>query len=109
MDALAPLAPLYYRLRQVDVGGAATFSPVAAVAEIVAPVSLYPNPARERLLITGAAATAYCVRNHLGQLLRQGFMPVGQVTIELAGLPGGLYHLELKTAAGRVQRTFMHE
>ena len=110
LDAGAPPAALYYRLRQVDVGGAATFSPVVAVGPgAVAPVLLYPNPARERLLITGAAATAYRVRNHLGQLLRQGNMPAGQATVELGGLPGGLYHLELETAAGRVRRTFVRE
>ncbi|GAB3874838.1 hypothetical protein GCM10028824_28760 [Hymenobacter segetis] len=108
-DALAPSAALYYRLRQVDVSGAATFSPVTAVGPVVAPVSLYPNPAREQLFIAGAAATAYRVRNSLGQLLRQGSMPGGQATVELAGLPGGLYQLELETAIGRVRRTFVRE
>ena len=109
LDALAPPAALYYRLRQVDVGGAATFSPVVVVAAAAAPVMLYPNPARERLFITGPAATAYCVRNHLGQVLRQALMPAGQATVELAGLPGGFYLLELETAAGRVRRTFVRE
>jgi hypothetical protein len=109
LDALAPPAALYYRLRQVDVSGAATFSPVAAVEPAAAPVSLYPIPARQQLFITGAAATAYRVRNSLGQLLRQGTMPAGQATVELASLPGGLYQLELETAAGRVRRTFVRE
>lgn len=109
LDALAPPAALYYRLRQVDVGGAATFSPVVAVGAAAAAIMLYPNPAREQLHITGPAATAYRVRNYLGQLLRQGLMPAGQATVELAGLPGGLYQLELETAAGPVRRTFMRE
>ncbi|GAB3853102.1 hypothetical protein GCM10028822_21520 [Hymenobacter terrigena] len=109
LDALAPPAALYYRLRQVDVDGAGTFSPVVAVGPAAEPVSFYPNPARERLIIAGAAATAYHVRNSLGQLLRQGFMPAGQATVELAGLPGGLYLLELETSAGRVRRTFVRE
>ncbi|MDB5267551.1 MAG: hypothetical protein JWP58_591 [Hymenobacter sp.] len=109
LDALAPSAVLYYRLRQVDVGGAATFSPVVAVGPAAASVSLYPNPAREQLFIAGPAATAYRVRNSLGQLLRQATMPAGQATVELAGLPGGLYQLELETATGRVRRTFVRE
>ncbi|MGY3089347.1 hypothetical protein ACVWYF_002387 [Hymenobacter sp. UYAg731] len=108
-DALAPPAALYYRLRQVDVSGSATFSPVVAVGPAAAAVSLYPNPARELLFITGPAATAYRVRNHLGQLLRQGAMPGGQATVALACLPGGLYQLELETAAGCVRRTFVRE
>lgn len=109
-DALAPPAALYYRLRQVDVGGAATFSPVVAVGPGgVAPVLLYPNPAREQLLITGEGATAYRVRNHLGQLLRQGTLPAGPATIGLGDLPGGLYYLELETTAGPVRRTFVRE
>ncbi len=58
LDAAA-LPALYYRLRQVDVGGTSTLSPVVAMGPgAVAPVLLYPNPARERLLITGVAATA---------------------------------------------------
>ena len=109
LDALAPPAALYYRLRQVDVGGEITLSLVAAVGAAASPVVLYPNPARELLLIAGPAVSAYRVRNHLGQLLRQGLMPAGQATVELAGLPGGLYQLELETAAGCVRRTFVRE
>ena len=108
LDALAPSTVLYYRLRQVDVGGAATFSPVVAVGPDAA-VALYPNPAREWLLVTAPAATAYRVRNSLGQLLRQGPMPAGPATVALGGLPGGLYQLELETAAGHVHRTFVRE
>ncbi|WP_216688111.1 T9SS type A sorting domain-containing protein [Hymenobacter siberiensis] len=91
-------------------GGTSTLSPVVAMGPgVVAPVLLYPNPARERLLITGVAATAYRMHNHLGQLLRQGNMPAGPATVELGGLPGGLYHLELETASGPVRRTFARE
>ncbi|MBH8568312.1 T9SS type A sorting domain-containing protein [Microvirga sp. STS02] len=109
LDALAPVSTSYYRLRQVDVSGAATYSPVVAVGPAAALVSLYPNPARERLFIMGQAATAYRVRNSLGQVLRQGSMPTGQATVELVSLPGGLYQLELETAAGQVRRTFTRE
>ncbi|GAB2851658.1 hypothetical protein GCM10027044_08770 [Hymenobacter ruber] len=109
LDALAPLSTSYYRLRQVDVSGAATYSPVVVAGPVAAPVSLYPNPAREQLFIAGAAATAYRVRNSLGQLLRQGAMPAGQATVELGSLPGGLYQLELETATGRVRRTFVRQ
>lgn len=65
LDALAPPAALYYRLRQVDVGGAAAFSPVVAVGADES-VALYPNPAQERLFVTAPSATAYRVRNSLG-------------------------------------------
>lgn len=109
-DHFAPVGPLYYRLRQVDFDGRATFSPVVAVA--AGPASelvLFPNPAREVLLIAGPAATAYTVRNQLGQRLLQGFLADGTATVELAGLPAGLYHIELKTNTGRLVRRFVRE
>lgn len=70
---------LYYRLRQVDFDGRATYSPVRAVAfgGAGARVSLYPNPA-----------------------------PAGAATLDLRALPPGDYELTLLDATGRCLRRF---
>ena len=72
--------PVYYRLRQVDLDGSATFSPVRSVrfTATTAPValSLFPNPAQ------------------------------ASTTLDLSQLPAtGTYHLVLLDATGRTVRT----
>ena len=74
-DYLAPLGPLYYRLRQVDTVGQATFSPVVAVTAGTS-AALFPNPTHQFLHIAAPSATRYRVRNQLGQLLRKVPLPM---------------------------------
>ena len=74
--------PVYYRLRQVNQGGTATYSPVRSLsfgAEAAAAPRLrvYPNPATD--------ATP--------------------LTLDLSGLPAGTYQATLYDAAGRTVRT----
>jgi hypothetical protein len=110
LDCPVPASLLYYRLRQVDFDGSATFSPVVTVAAGPAPeLVLFPNPAHETLLLTAPSATAYTVRNQLGQRLLQGFLSDGTATLSLASLPAGLYHLELETSTGHIARRFLRE
>ena len=107
-DYLAPLGPLYYRLRQVDTGGQATFSPVVAVA-VGTSTALFPNPAHQFLHIAAPSATRYRVRNQLGQLLLQGALTDGSATIELQALPIGIYQVELDTNAGLKTQRLVRE
>lgn len=74
LDASAPRGTVYYRLRQVDTDGTATYSPVRTVslaAANLATLSVYPNPA------TAAA-----------------------VTLDLHTLPEGSYQVSLLNAQG---------
>ena len=99
----------YYRLRQVDLDGTATYSPVRTVAFAAtasAPqLSLYPNPATSQLhvALTGLAApgaklTVYSV---VGQaLLTTQLSAAGQADVALAGLPTGTYVLRLALPDG---------
>ena len=89
-DYLAPLGPLYYRLRQVDTVGQATFSPVVAVTAGTS-AALFPNPTHQFLHIAAPSANRYRVRNQLGQILLQGALTDGSATVELQALPIGIY------------------
>lgn len=94
VDAALPegVGTLYYRLRQVDLDGSYTFSPVRAVRQAgqAAGLSLFPNPAQEAstTLLGATAGTSVRVLDALGR-------PVATATADAAGiaqltLPAGL-------------------
>jgi len=112
LDASAPAALLYYRLRQVDFDGTVAFSPVVTVAAAdgaTAEFALAPNPAHERVSFFTAAPTAFGVRNALGQLVRSGTTAAGSNSLLVNDLPAGIYFFELHSAAGRVVRKLVKE
>jgi hypothetical protein len=105
-----PLAGLsYYRLRQVDNDGTATYSAVATVAANPE-VTLFPNPAHTHLtLVAPAGTTSYRIRNLLGEVVLQGPMPAGTIELNVSHLPNSIYQIEVLTNAGRTTRKFIKE
>ncbi|MDO7886548.1 lamin tail domain-containing protein [Hymenobacter cheonanensis] len=109
-DEGAPAGPLYYRLRLVDADGTAAYSPVAVVAGSAPDgLLLAPNPAHDYLHFQAMLPTAYTVRSVLGQALLSGTVPSGPATVGVAGLPAGMYFLELRTPTERVVQRFAKE
>ena len=99
---------LYYRLRQVDNDGTATFSPVRTVARkpYAAALEVYSPVVPDGLLhyaYTGpiAGGEQLEVYSMLGQRYR-GFplAAAGPGTLSVAGLPSGVYVLRVATGAG---------
>jgi hypothetical protein len=109
LDATAPVAALYYRLRQVDADGRVAYSPVVAVGAGPTDPLLAPNPTHDNLHLTATLPTAYTVRSVLGQAMLSGNVASGPATLSVASLPAGVYFLELRTAEGRSVRRFMKE
>lgn len=105
-DNKAPAGRLYYRLRQTDTDGTATYSPVAVVASLPTSVELYPNPAHTGISFLATPATPYRILNQLGQALLQGTTEASTSTVAIDKLAPGLYVLELQTAAGRTMQKF---
>lgn len=105
---------MYYRIKQVDMDGRFTYSPVLRIASgnIAADaMKLSPNPVIDRtsLLVTSATAEDIELRilNFAGQpvytknmFLQKGF---NSVTIDLSSQPAGMYVLELGNKNGQKQ------
>ncbi|RZK62970.1 MAG: T9SS type A sorting domain-containing protein [Hymenobacter sp.] len=104
----------YYRLRQVDTDGTATYSPVAVVqgGEVVgAPaITAAPNPSTGRFaLLTNFSAAAQVrgsVVNMLGQPVAtvEALVPGGAASLplDLSAQPAGVYLVQLHGPAGPV-------
>ncbi|MBD2769944.1 FG-GAP repeat protein, partial [Hymenobacter sp. BT664] len=93
----APARVLYYRLRQIDLDGTATYSPVRAVAGETDELTLFPNPARngDPVRLSGAAPQVpVTVLDLAGRVRGTTYTTAsGQALLEPAtgDLPTGLY------------------
>ncbi len=85
----------YYRLRQVDMDGAESFSPVVTVdAGLMASLTAYPTLATHTLNITGPAGTHLSVFNQQGKQVQMADIAASQQQqLDVSGLPGGVYFL----------------
>lgn len=104
LPARAPL--LYYRLRQVDVDGTASYSPVRVVAvDWASPLVLFPNPAHTATTLAGAAPGAVVrVLDARGRVVAAATADAtGTVALALpAALPSGVYVVQAGTQAARL-------
>jgi hypothetical protein len=114
-DAAAPAGLAYYRLRQLDRDGTATYSPVVAVAG-TAPAAaqttllpVFPQPARGwlRVQVAGSADQPVMLRllDGLGRVVRQQACH-SETQLDVSGLPAGLYYLVADGVAGRQKVVF---
>jgi len=104
-DGTPPNTLTYYRLRQLDVDGTATYSPVATVAGGPAAASLltWPQPARHTLWVQFAdpqAEVQLRLLDATGRAVRQlSFRQ--QTQLEVGTLAPGLYFLQALGAQGQ--------
>ncbi len=95
LDQLAPTGQLYYRLRQVDIDGTESFSPVVTLAAIAAATTLavYPNPAHDELTLP-AVGELVQVFDLAGRVLQATTLPAsGKLSVAL--LSPGTYLLRV--------------
>ncbi|RYY16534.1 MAG: T9SS type A sorting domain-containing protein, partial [Cytophagaceae bacterium] len=105
-DLPATARSLYYRLRQVDTDGTASYSPVRVVAiGLASPLVLFPNPAGATTTLAGAGPGAVVrVLDALGQVVATATTDAtGTATLALpATLPGGVYLVRAGTQVARL-------
>jgi hypothetical protein len=84
----APLS--YYRLRQQDIGGSESFSPVITV-QTTGALHFFPNPVLDQATFTSPTATRLVVRDGLGRICQVLPLAAGSQPVSLATLPAGVY------------------
>ena len=81
----------YYRLQQVDVDGAFTYSPIATVSFEATSFSVFPNPAGDWINVRNKDISAlYAIESIDGRGIRES-APAVDARLSLAGLPPGVY------------------
>lgn len=94
LDKTAPPTKLYYRLRQVDTDGTATYSPIVTLAGAEATLTLYPNPTHDYLTVPSAAGQLVQVFDLAGHLMQTATISAaGQLSV--SALPAGTYLLHV--------------
>lgn len=104
-DTKAPATTAYYRLRQVDLDGTASFSPVVAVqgcagcAAEGAPM-VVPNPGLGRFEVQTAGGAPQPLHGSVLNLLGQEVLKLtGETTFDLSAQPAGVYLVRLQGVA----------
>ena len=89
----------YYRLKQMDLDGAYTYSKVISIEydQSKKRIDIYPNPTSKQLIISGELHLHQIqILNASGQTY-QSFHPTGNFqTINLSTLPSGLYFVKIQ-------------
>lgn len=93
---------IYYRIQQTDLDDHFSFSPVVtclwlnkAPMSLSYSLSLYPNPVRNKLHISGTTGLSwYRIYGSTGQLLLKGAIQSDNTVISVTTLPAGIYFFE---------------
>ncbi|HMC99899.1 MAG TPA: T9SS type A sorting domain-containing protein [Ferruginibacter sp.] len=97
----------YYRLRQVDIGGAFVYSPVRVVNfSSKTGIKVMPNPVIDRLYITSDATTPFAsvgVYTADGKQLQQTGKFVPGSSIDMSRYSQGTYFIKITDAAGNME------
>lgn len=104
----------YYRLKQIDINGAHSYSAIETVSfEGINSIEMFPNPATEyiQVLINNNQEEQYTIRVYsvLGIELNNLFIEKNNsmYTIDLRGLASGSYIISLKSATTQLTKTFL--
>jgi hypothetical protein len=104
------ISTVYYRLRQLDFDGTATYSNVVGVKG-ESKEALFPNPARNQLTfrLPYDGAAYYRILSSTGQVVQKGQSSSNLTTLDISGLPTGFYYLEIEAAERRLVRKFIKQ
>lgn len=81
----------YYRLKIIDNDGSYTYSDVITLSQDQGGLSVYPNPARDRVNIVVPASSRICIYNVSGRLVITQLLERGLNTVDIRSLSAGIY------------------
>ena len=96
----------YYRLKQLDVDGHFDFSQVVVVelGEINTDVSVYPNPALDKISVVDVLLGKVKIYDAYGNLVKNLVIDQPTQTIDISNLKDGMYFMEVDEG-GRKRKT----
>ena len=92
----------YFRLRMLDIGGAAAYSQVVTLAGCASgPLLVAPTPARDQATVSGlpAGRCLGLLYSATGQMVAQG-SGTATISLRLGSLPPGIYLLKVQSESG---------
>ncbi|HEV2483571.1 MAG TPA: T9SS type A sorting domain-containing protein, partial [Puia sp.] len=98
----------FYRIKEINAAGNAVYSPVKTVyIDVQSTTTVFPNPVRNRLCITGNGSTirSVVVTAADGKEMARYTGPVAGNSIDMSSLPGGMYFVTIGYASGSKQTT----
>ncbi|NJN77003.1 MAG: T9SS type A sorting domain-containing protein [Saprospiraceae bacterium] len=104
MDKNVKSSTNYYRLKQLDIDGGFEYTSIIRIENNdfnAKPVSVYPNPVKDILIIENAIGSAI-LYNSTGQQIRQFNITSNRFEVNLDDLPTGLYNLRIAKSDGKV-------
>lgn len=112
-----PSSVNYYRLKQVDVDGKATYSKVVIVKTVTADkvISIAPNPASNYVLLNvknltnGNVKTVATIYNAYGQKVAQKNITTATTSIDVSNLAVGTYYVEVMIDNIRYNQMFIKQ
>ena len=90
----------YYRLESVDMDGTTTYSKVVSVeyANAVNHLTIYPNPVKNILTISGEHITRVQILDNMGRIVNTQFLHDAiNPSLSVSNLPIGIYHVRIQT------------
>jgi uncharacterized repeat protein (TIGR01451 family) len=112
-DVIANNADIYFDfnppIRTNTVLLAADFTTAVQRTDPRAMLTIWPNPAEDRLFVQSSrlGAGSWTVRDAFGRSVRSGKASSGQLVIPLEGIAAGIYLLEVEDALGHVSARFV--
>jgi len=103
----------YYRIKQTDLDGQFTYSPIKAVRTEDLddrPFRIFPNPATEQLILEGEriGLHAFKISSSLGQDVTHSVKVISdtehQYVLDISALPPGIYQLMTKSRVAKIYK-----
>lgn len=94
----------YYRLKQTDFDGRYVYSNIRQVSvNNASAVSIHPNPTKDLVMVNGLdGKETIHILDASGRKVKEMKATGSSVTIELSGMPQGLYHIQIVSPQGQI-------